>query len=284
MRSNRLRHELAESHSTVDRNEHYSLATARRVAVMLGIDPDSLHEGDQLPRGWHFPLLAGETPRSLLRADGFPGLGIPMPELDLARLVLSRRTVHFAGDVMIGSTVRRTSTIRSITHKGTADAPFALVEIDHELAAAETGQLLVNEQQTYALLPANDGKREDMPRPPSDREPGDNERVVTPDATLLFQYSALCFNSHRIHIDRDYARNVEGYPDLVVNGGLTTLLATEFIRTTLRATISSLRLRYVGPLFCGQPLSVAINTVSTPWVIQVTDANGAPAAIGDATV
>jgi 3-methylfumaryl-CoA hydratase len=158
------------------------------------------------------------------------------------------------------------------------------VEIDHELAAAETGQPLVNEQQTYALLPANDGKREHTPRPPSDRQPGDNERVVTPDATLLFQYSALCFNSHRIHIDRDYARNVEGYPDLVVNGGLTTLLATEFIRTTLRATISSLRLRYVGPLFCGQLLTLAVNTTTTPWVIQVTDANGASAAIGDATV
>jgi 3-methylfumaryl-CoA hydratase len=207
-----------------------------------------------------------------------------MPELDLARLVLSRRTVHFAGEVMIGSSVRRTSTIRSITHKGTADAPFALVEIDHELAAAETGQLLVNEQQTYALLPANDGKRDDTQRPPSDREPGDNERVVTPDTTLLFQYSALCFNSHRIHLDRDYARTVEGYPDLVVNGGLTTLLATEFIRTTLRASISSLRLRYVGPLFCGQPLTLAVNTTATPWVIQVTDANGAPAAVGDATV
>jgi 3-methylfumaryl-CoA hydratase len=86
------------SDSTVDRNEHCTLATARRVAVMLGVDPDSLHDGDPLPRGWHFPLLAGETPRSLLRSDGFPGLGVPMPELDLARLVLSRRTVHFAGD------------------------------------------------------------------------------------------------------------------------------------------------------------------------------------------
>jgi 3-methylfumaryl-CoA hydratase len=272
------------SESTVDRNEQYSVATARRVAVMLGVDPESLQEGDPLPRGWHFPLLAGETPRSLLRADGFPGLGIPMPELDLARLVLSRRTVHFAGDVMIGSTVRRTSTIRSITYKGTADAPFALVEIDHDLAAAETGRLLVNEQQTYALLPANDGKRDDTQRPPSDLEPGDKALVLTPDATFLFQYSALCFNSHRIHLDRDYARNVEGYPDLVVNGGLTTLLATEFIRTTLRATISSLRLRYVGPLFCGQPLTLTVTTTTTPWAIQVTDASGAPAAIGDATV
>jgi 3-methylfumaryl-CoA hydratase len=270
--------------STVDRIERYSLATARRVALMLGVEPDSLSDGDPLPRGWHFPLLSGETPRALLRSDGFPGLGIPMPELDLSRLVLSKRSVDFDGDVIIGSAVRRTSTIRSITHKGTAVAPVALVELAHTLAAADTGQLLVDETQTYALLPANGGTREDAQRAPLDRQSVQNEMSVTPDATLLFQYSALCFNSHRIHLDRDYAREVEGYPDLVVNGGLTTLLATEFIRTTLAATIASLRLRYVSPLFCGQPLTVAIETDTAPWTVTVVDAVGTVAAVGDVTV
>ena len=89
------------------------------------------------------------------------------------------------------------------------------------------------ETQTYLLLPPRKAAADDRQRRRVTRQPREHVTTVVPDETLLFQYSALGFNSHRIHIDRDHAREVEGFPDLVVNGGLATLLLTEFLRRDL---------------------------------------------------
>jgi 3-methylfumaryl-CoA hydratase len=261
--------------------EHCSVAIGRRIAAMLDIDPDAVRADEPLPRGWHFPMLAGETPRSLLRTDGFPGLGVGMPQLDLPRLVLSRRTVEFIGDITIGSMLRRVSRIERIIRKGTDDNPVAIVDVDHRLESAATGEALVHESQTYALLPART-----TPTPvDSDATfrhaspPTAPGAQITPDDTLLFQYSALCFNSHRIHIDRNYARDVERYPDLVVNGGLTTLLATEYLRRELGVRPRRLQLRYVGPLFCDNPLTIDLDRTTSPCRLRVLDQDGAEAVV-----
>jgi hydroxyacyl-ACP dehydratase HTD2-like protein with hotdog domain len=79
---------------------------------------------------------------------------------------------------------------------------------------------------------------------------------IVPDETLLFQYSALGFNSHKIHLDRTFARETEAFPDLVVNGGLATLLLTEFLRLELKGAFTSLTAKHVAPLFCGRPISL----------------------------
>ena len=73
---------------------------------------------------------------------------------------------------------------------------------------------------------------------------------------MLFQYSALGFNTHRIHFDRDYAREVEGHPDLVVNGGLATLLATEFLRRDLGRHLTSMSARHLAPLYVNRPMTI----------------------------
>ena len=79
----------------------------------------------------------------------------------------------------------------------------------------------------------------------------------------MFQYSALGFNTHRIHFDRDYAREVEGHPDLVVNGGLATLLATEYLRRDLSLTLTSLAARHFAPLYVGRPMTIHLQRVAT---------------------
>ena len=81
----------------VVRQETCSLATVRRVTAMLNQDPDKWSEGDFLPRGWQFILLGADTKRSELREDGFPGLGVSLPDLGLPRLMLGGRTVHYNG-------------------------------------------------------------------------------------------------------------------------------------------------------------------------------------------
>jgi 3-methylfumaryl-CoA hydratase len=270
---------MTTTYPEVTHLEQCSVAIGRRIAAMLDIDPDSVRNDELLPRGWHFPMLAGETSRSLLRSDGFPGLGVVMPQLDLPRLVLSRRTVEFFSDITIGTTVRRVSRIERITRKGSDDNPVAIVDIDHRLESAATGEALVYESQTYALLPARTAPMlVGSDEAPLATGPG---AQITPDDTLLFQYSALCFNSHRIHIDRTYARDVEGYPNLVVNGGLTTLLATEYLRRELGVRPRRLQLRYVGPLFCGNPMTIELDRTASPYPLKVLDQSGAEAVAGE---
>ncbi|MBA3043472.1 MAG: hypothetical protein KKD09_19960 [Gammaproteobacteria bacterium] len=251
------------------RNDPCTLALARRVAAMLDLDPDRLAEDQILPRGWQFILLGGDTRRSSLRSDGFPGLGVPMPDLGLPRLLLVSRTVVWTHDIHIGETVERQSQMVEISQKEGSSGPMALVTLHHELRPLSQKDPAVVERQTYALLPATIATA--RPRPAPEASASARLRILTPDQTLLFQYSALGFNSHKIHLDRDYARNVEGLPDLVVNGGLATLLATEFLRDELAVTPRSLRARHLAPLYCGRPLTLRIEPIAAGWRVQILD-------------
>jgi 3-methylfumaryl-CoA hydratase len=246
--------------SAVKTGDVLTLAQVRRVAVMVGIDPVTLFEGDLLPRGWHFALLAGETPRHVLRSDGFPGLGVAMPQLDRPRLLLGHRTFSFGGQLRIGGSIQRESHIASIVEKVGKAGPLSIVKVEH-LLASDDGLVAVEEAQTYYLagLPVAGGAKAEPPRPPIPEGVG---KVVTPDDVMLLQYSALGFNTHRIHFDRDYATRVEGHPDLVVNGGLATLLATEFLRVDLGKTVKSLSARHMAPLYVNRPLTILMTEPS----------------------
>jgi 3-methylfumaryl-CoA hydratase len=237
-------------------NEICSLAMVRRVAAMLDIDMQSFAKGDVLPRGWHFFMLSGETRKSALRPDGFPGLGVPIPDIGLPRLLLGGRTVSYQGDILIGSEVERTSFIKNMTEKTTQSGRMAIVTIQHELRPVTAPNPAIIETQTYILLSgksvpskASSGNFQSFPN-------FSKQKQIIPDETLLFQYSALGFNSHKIHLDRDYARNIEGLPDLVVNGGLATLLLTEFIRTDLGLEITEIKVKHIAPLFCGRKMTL----------------------------
>jgi 3-methylfumaryl-CoA hydratase len=262
-------------------NEIASLPLLRRVAAMLDIEPASLMQSNAIPRGWHFALLPSTTQRSQLRADGFAGLGVTIPDLGLPRLMLIGRHVEYHDDLICGEPVNRRSSISSIEHKGPPDRPRAVVNVRHELQGPRHAKPAVLETQTYILMP--DGSRYREPQSPVHEVIGDSIRQIVPDATLLFHFSALGFNAHKIHLDRDYARNVEGFPDLVVNGGLIALLITEFARLDLGLSIRSLNIKYQAPLFCDRPAKLSAsrlagNSQSSSWQINVHDDRGAIAA------
>lgn len=259
---------------TVSRVESCSVAVARRVAAMLDLDPGDIVEGAPLPRGWHFVLLGADTRRSALRSDGFPGLGVPMPDLGLPRLVLGGRNVSYLKGIAIGSDVMRTSCVQSVKRKTTGKGPMAIATILHEMRTLPDLELAISETQTYLLLPARDGVDiEDEATTPMTIS-DDWSQTVVPDETLIFQFSALGFNSHKIHLDKAYARNVEGYPDLVVNGGLATLLLTEFMRRELCVAPTLLQARHVAPLFCGRPMTLAAHCEGEIWRVRAFDNRG----------
>lgn len=260
----------AEKIDTIVSNEICSLTMVKRLATMLDLNSQHYKEGDVLPLGWHFFMLAGETRKSEIRKDGFPGLGVPIPDLGLPRLLLGGRTVSYKGEIIIGAPIEKTSFIKNITKKETKTGSMAIVTIQHDLRPISDICPAIVETQTYILLSAKKGGKE------KEIKTGDPiiakyQKPIVPDETLLFQYSALGFNSHKIHLDRDYTRNVEGLPDLVVNGGLATLLITEFLRTDLGLEIKDIKVKHVAPLYCGRKMTVAAYKDESDWKIKVFD-------------
>ena len=253
------------------RKEICSIAAVRRVAAMLNLNPDEFAEGSPLPRGWQFILMGADTTRSQLRADGFPGLGVTMPDLGLPRLMLGSRSVSYLQDIPIGAAVIRNSSIKSLTQKTTKSGPMVVAVIQHEIRLHDADLPALIETQTYLLLPATKGASSASTEPFTALVTGNKVKTVVPDETLLFQYSALGFNSHKIHIDRSHARNVEGFPDLVVNGGLATLLLTEFLRKEMGVSPSTIKARHVAPLFCGSPITMVVNKIDSKWQLQAYD-------------
>ncbi|TAE22245.1 MAG: hypothetical protein EAZ91_23815 [Cytophagales bacterium] len=261
---------VSSAHQPTRRRDHCSLTMVRRVAAMLDLNPDTFSEGDALPLSWHFFMLAGDTQRSALRSDGFPGLGVPIPDLGLPRLLLGGRTVSYQGSIVIGSEVERTSFVKSISEKTTSSGPMAIVTVQHELRPVFDPSPAIIETQTYILLSGATGQAK-AAQTPIEPIQAHCQKQVIPDETLLFQYSALGFNSHKIHLDRDYARTVEGLPDLVVNGGLSTLLLTEFIRTELGFAPTELTVKHMAPLFCNRPMTLTANQNETGWQLSILD-------------
>ncbi|MGJ7916124.1 MaoC family dehydratase N-terminal domain-containing protein [Massilia sp. LXY-6] len=265
-----------DKYTSVVRSETCTLAAVRRVASMLDLDPDDIVEGDALPKGWHFILLGADTRRSELRADGFPGLGVPMPELGLPRLLLGGRAVEYHHPIPIGATVERTSTVKDLVHKSNASGPMVVVTIEHRLRVDEAFAPAIVETQTYVLLPAQGGAR--TAEATACRVTAEHMKEIVPDETLLFQYSALGFNSHKIHIDKSYARDVEGFPDLVVNGGLTTLLLMEFARRDIGINARAIRMKNTSPLFCGHAITLTAEHDGDWWRLRAHDDTGKIAA------
>lgn len=260
------------SQSPVQSHEICSATMVRRVAAMLDLETQSFAEGDTLPKGWHFFMLAGETRKSELRNDGFPGLGVPIPNLGLPRLLLGGRTVAYHGEIVIGSVIKKNSFIKNITEKTTNNGQIAIVSIQHELSTIAVNTPAIIETQTYVLLGESKVSKhlEKTTHLPIKAK---YQRQFTPDETLLFQYSALGFNSHKIHLDRNYTQNIEGLPDLVVNGGLTTLLLTEFIRTDLGLKVVDVKVKYIAPLYCNRPLTLAAEEGENAWKLTIYDDN-----------
>jgi 3-methylfumaryl-CoA hydratase len=260
--------------------DHVALSMVRRVAAMLNTEAEGFAEGDTLPPCWHFPLLAGDTRRADLRADGFPGLGVPMPDFGLPRLLLVGRTIDWPGVLRIGDKIERSSALVGSQEKETASGRMVLVTLQHKLRPVSEETAAVIETQTYALLPtapsAVVSKKTKVS--PDLAQVCIGKQQLTPDETLLFQYSALGFNSHKIHLDRAYAAEVESLPDLVVNGGLSTLLAMEFLRNELGKVPLAVRVRHFAPLYCNRRLTLRAEDIATALRVAILDEEGALAA------
>jgi 3-methylfumaryl-CoA hydratase len=235
-----------------------SLVLLWRLAALLDQDPATIRRGAPMPEGWHVALFGPLVRQSGLGTDGHAALGEFLPPVPLPRRMFAGRRTWFNAPIAIGAEVRRTSRIAAITPKEGRSGRMIFVTVRHGIESAGR-ECVVEEQDLVYREAASPGADPTVPTPPS--LPADAVReAFTPDTTLLFRYSAVTNNGHRIHYDADYAKGVEGYPALVVNGGITTTRLTELAKRHLPGPIATVTTRAGRPLFVGREATLACHS------------------------
>lgn len=267
-----------QAETVQDSDDVCALTIVRRLSATLNIEPGRWREGDALPRGWHLALFSVDTPQSQLRADGFAGLGVTLPELGLPRIVFGGRKIRFCGDIPIGAALRRSSRLLSVVPKEGRSGRFAVCSIQHEIFIGGAHEPVLVELHDYVMREAVSARADAVAAPASAAASAMPEptfrRVVTPDEMLLFRISAIMFNPHRIHYDHPYATGSEAYPALVVNGSVSSLLLLEFFRAESGCEPQTISLRNAGLAFCGRPLRLNAIAEGSQWRVWADDENG----------
>ncbi len=235
-----------------------SVALARRLAALLDQDPAALKRGDPLPAGWHALLFWPLARQSQLGPDGHPRKGDFLPPIALPRRMFAGRRTTFNSAISIGADLTRVSTITAITPKQGRSGAMVFVTIRHDIGNGA----VIEEQDLVYREAADPSARPPAPPPPLALPQGAYTERFLPTTTLLFRYSAVTYNGHRIHYDADYARAEEGYPALVVNGGVSTILLTELAKRKLPGPLRSIASRAGRALYVGRECTLACHAPS----------------------
>ncbi|MFG0754629.1 MaoC family dehydratase N-terminal domain-containing protein [Pseudomonas sp. TYF_14] len=224
----------------------------RALAAVLDHEDDAYDGGAQVPPLWHWLYFLPLARQSNVGADGHPQRGGFLPPVSLPRRMWAGGRLSFNGPLPVGSEVERITTITDVTHKAGRSGELVFVKLLHELSVE--GEVRVREEQdiVYRDAPGPD----DRPPTPQPAPTGSHWiKEIVPDPVLLFRYSALTFNGHRIHYDRPYATEEEGYPGLVVHGPLIATLLMNLLRDQLpQAQVTAFSFRAMRPSFDQRPL------------------------------
>jgi 3-methylfumaryl-CoA hydratase len=235
--------------------DEITLGAVRRLAATLDRDPAALQRGDELPESWYAILFGPVALQSALGPDGHPRTGDFLPPLTGMRRVFGGRRTRFVRPLRIGDAVARRSTVTGVEHKSGRSGLLTVVTVTHAISGP-AGLAVTEEQDIVYRAAAPAGAA--APQRKAGTPPGPEaewSRPIDLDPVLTFRYSALTFNGHRIHYDLPYTREVEGYPALLMNGGLTALLLVETARPHLPRPVAGYAARAMSPLFVGQRAS-----------------------------
>ncbi|MGG5808949.1 FAS1-like dehydratase domain-containing protein [Falsiroseomonas sp. CW058] len=229
---------------------------------------------EALPPLWHWLLFQDWVMPDRIGADGHPKRGGYLPPVhDLPRRMWAGGRVAWTGaPIREGDAVRRTSTILSVEEKAGGSGRLVFVTVRHVTEGA--AGVSVEEEQDIVYRGADGAAVK--PGDPAAPWPGAAERVVTPDPVMLFRYSALTGNGHRIHYDHPYATGVEGYPGLVVHGPLQATLMAHHIQDQAPGR-RLVRFSYRGrrPCFDSRPLRMLARGEGDAWKAETRDDQGA---------
>ncbi len=250
---------LDEAHlrSWIGREERVAdVVTRAPVAALsatLDRDDPPPHDGALLPPLWHWLYFLPHARQSELGEDGHAKRGGFLPPVPLPRRMWAGGRLRFLAPLHVGESVQRVSRIADVTVKRGRSGTLAFVLVRHEIRTP----------MGVAIEEEHDIVYRDAPAPGEAAPPGKPapetaawERVVTPDDVLLFRYSALTFNGHRIHYDRRYVTEIEGYPGLVVHGPLLATLLLDLHRRNAGGEVRAFHFRALRPVFDVAPFTV----------------------------
>jgi 3-methylfumaryl-CoA hydratase len=249
----------------------------------LAASLDASDPGVLLPPLWHWMLFHPFARASDLGPDGHPKRGGFLPPVDdLPRRMWAGGRVSFLAPLQVGEKVARTSTIQSIVEKTGGSGRLVFVTIRHEIAGA--AGLAIREEQDIVYRGAEGAAVKPAPAAPP-LPPGALVRTRRPDPVLLFRYSALTGNGHRIHYDLDYATRTEFYPGLVVHGPLqATLLAGLAQEVAGAARLASFAYRGRRPAFHDRDLTLVAERDGGRVRVESRDDGGAVCMDGEAVL
>lgn len=253
---------------------------AARMHATLGLDGPPPGVGDPLPPAWHWLLFAEAKPPAELGRDGHPKRGGFLPPVELPRRMWAGGRLSFAAPLPIGAEITRRSTIKDVTEKDGKSGALCFVTVRHEFSGEGAVRLTEEHDIVYRDDPAPNAPAPEPPDAPGD---ADASETITPNSTLLFRYSAVTFNGHRIHYDVDYCREVEGYPGLVVHG---PLVATFLLGLAERSAgeVAAFSFRAVSPLFDTAPFTIARKSDGGGLKLWAANPDGKLAMTGEATI
>jgi len=229
-------------------SDSVTAAPVRALSATLDRDDADPVVGTPLPELWHWLYFLPTARQSELGSDGHPERGGFLPPVLLPRRMWAGGRLQWHQQVLqVGDAVTRTSTIGSVTHKSGRSGDLVFVLVKHEVRNAQ-GLALTEEHDI--VYKANPQPGDPVPPPQPAAKDAAWSREVVPDDVLLFRYSALTFNGHRIHYDRKYVTEVEGYPGLIVHGPLIATLLADLLRRNMPgARLLKFEFRAVRPVF-----------------------------------
>ena len=244
-------------------------------SATLDREPAAAPEGEAAPWGIHWCLAQPTVRMSALGPDGHPAKGGFLPAVPLPRRMWAGGAMTFQGPIHVGERITRVSRIENVTVKEGRSGSLCFVTVGHTIS---TGRGVVIEERQDIVYrgaeqgePAKPAAAQGAPAKPTRK--AEHSRTVMADPVLLFRYSALTFNAHRIHYDRNYATAEEGYPGLVVHGPLqATLLLT--LACDLRGAPKAFDFRGASPLFDGEAFTVNAATTNGGMDLWVADSRG----------
>lgn len=227
-------------------------------AALLDCDDPLPQPGDPLPPLWHWMLCVPYARQSAIGFDGHAARGGFLPPVPLPRRMWAGGRLEFLQPLRVGETVTRRSDVASVQHKSGRSGDLVFVLVKHEYSGGHGPAVREEHDIVYRPLP---DPAAPAPAPTPAPEGAQWEREIVPDSVLLFRYSALTFNGHRIHYDRRYVTEEEGYPGLVVHGPMIATMLVDLLRRSMpHAKLARFEFRAMRPVFdiapfllCGRP-------------------------------
>ena len=256
-----MTHELEHLRDWIGRSETVQDAIyptpVRALAATLDREPGGDEAGAVLPPLWHWLYFLPLHRQSEIGEDGHARRGGFLPPVPLPRRMWAGSQFEFRSPIRIGDRVARTSTIDDVTVKSGRTGQLVFVKVRHEVRCNEAAEPSLVEFHDIVYRPAQ-GPGDVAPAPQAAPTDAPWRRTLVPDDVLLFRYSALTFNGHRIHYDRRYVTQVEGYPGLIVHGPLIATLLMDLLRRERPdADVASFRFKAVRPTFDLHPFDVS---------------------------